>query len=169
MRRNRTEVKGDPPRLLAGKRERPIEAEEEKPNKCAESLCKLLRGLFICTIMFGGIFLFASEPKKMEPLQEYPPAVYGSKGPEDHTSEILCRLRKLQPRFTVIANLVDTKDADKETLAQFQDEMDRLRNVIDKTQPGERLSDKHRAILAERFNKFEDKMDAIERELGISV
>ena len=168
MRRNnttRSESKEDPPLLLAGKRERP---EEEKPNKCIESLCELLGSLFFCTIIFGSIFLFASEPKKMEPRQEYPPVVYGVVGePANPISGIFSDFRNVQLRFAFIENLANV---DQETLAHFKAEMDRLGNFLAKTQPGDRLPDQHRVLLAERFSKIKEQLEAIEKNsLGVSV
>lgn len=177
MRRNnttRSESKEDPPLLLAGKRrEKPVESEEEKPNKCVDNLCELLGTLFVIAILFVGLVLVA-EPKKMEPAGgqtqpvAYPPVVYGVVGePANPISGIFSDFRNVQLRFAFIENLANV---DQETLAHFKAEMDRLGNFLAKTQPGDRLPDQHRVLLAERFSKIKEQLETIEKNsLGVSV
>ena len=175
MRRNKTEIKTaeEGPVLLAGKREPPAQPNEEVRTA---GFCEQLAVLNVVVIV-AVMFIYSVAPKPSEPAAGdtgpvvHPrevPGLIGSIGPEDHTSELLCCFKRLQFRFAVITNLVYTKNVDEEKLTQLKIEMDRLKNVLDKTQPRERLSDKHRAILTEQFNKVEGQFERMEKELGIS-
>lgn len=122
MRRNnttRSESKEDPPLLLAGKRERP---EEEKPNKCIESLCELLGTLFVITVLAIGLLLSNGFIlRKMEPADGQTRLVSPSPSPVPTADDYSVAVQLLRTRFDKLKAKMPAGDQDS-----FGNELDQL-------------------------------------------